>query len=404
LPDNLLPLLAHAYASVRRLRYRSLVSTAGVICGVVSFIILMTVGEGAKQETVAQIERLGINNVLIRARGMTQEEVLRARGLGSQGLALSDARHLKESIDRIDRVAAVREIRTASPGSLAGFSSQVLAVTPNLLDIQNLGLGSGRFLVEADVLNGNQVCVLGSEVARRLGEDGRPGGILRLNQSLYRVVGVLKHAEGKQEPRKNPAISARDFGNTVLVPLGDAAEEVSELVVALRSGNDVLGTLPRIRRRMEVLHRGAEDYGIIVPRELLRQETQAQSTFNWVLGIIALISLVGGGVGVTNTMLASIVERTHEIGIRRAIGATREQVIIQFLAEAVFLTLAGVVIGVLVGLAGIGLLSLFVDWKLRISFHAVAIPLLASALVGVASGLYPARKAARMDPIEALRG
>ena len=343
-----------------------------------------------------------------RAMALTEEQERGARSRGSAGLTFSDGERLKAVGANVHGVAALRELKVTVLALTRDFAPQVLAVTPNFTDVQRLEVTRGRFLTEADAWQRNLVCVLGYQVSQSLGEAGRPGGVLRIENALCSVIGVLKRFERKSA--KNAAVSVRDYDNSVMVPLGaeavlagDGGGVVSELIAEVGSAENVLAAVPVIRRVLDLTHRGVDDYRIVVPQELLKQAMQTQTTFNIVLGSIAAISLLVGGIGIMNIMLASVSERTREIGIRRAVGATREHIVAQFLTEAVILTTTGGILGVLLGLAAVWFVSTFAGWHVAITAWALLLPLAMSIMTGLFFGLYPAIKAATMDPIDALR-
>ena len=400
--------LRYAARSLWLHRMRAILSTLGVVCGVISFVAMISIGEGAKRETLGQIEQLGLRNVLIRAMALTAEQERNARSRGSPGLKFSDGERLKSASAEVHEVAAVRELKVTTLALTREFSPQVLAVTPNFIKVQRLEIDRGRFITDADTWQRNLVCVLGYGVSNALGEAGRPGGVLRIEDALCNVVGVLKRFERKSA--KNAAISVRDFDNTVMLPLvasamleRGAGGSVDELIAEVSASEKVLQTVPVIRRVLDLTHRDIDDYRLIVPQELIKQANQTQTTFNIVLGSIAAISLLVGGIGIMNTMLASVSERTREIGIRRAVGASREHIVVQFLTEAVILTTAGGILGVVLGLAGVSLVSALAGWQVAVTAWALLLPLAMSILAGLFFGLYPAVQAATMDPIEALR-
>jgi putative ABC transport system permease protein len=403
--------LRHAARSLWQHRLRAILSTLGVVCGVSTFVVMMGIGEGAKRATLQQIEQLGIRNVLIRTSVLSPEQRQHARSLGSLGLSLADGERVRHGVGSVREVAAVREIKVTALAASREFAPQVLAVTPNFPALQGLALNSGRSFVEEDARARNLVCLLGYRVAFELGAAGKLGESLRLNNGICRIVGVLQRFDRKSS--RQSAISARDFDNSILLPLGadfdlaaDATADdaaVSELVVALGDAHAVLPSLPLVRRVIEIAHRGADDYQVVAPQELLKQANQAQRTFNFILGSIAGIALLVGGIGIMNIMLASVTERIREIGIRRALGATRQHILRQFLTEAVILTTAGGVLGLALGSAGVWLVSALADWPVAIDAWVLAAPLASAVLTGLFFGLYPARQAALMDPIEALR-
>lgn len=387
--------MRHASLSLLKNRLRSLLSTLGIACGVSSFLLMMSVGEGARRETLSQLEGLGMRNVVLRAATLSAERREAALRMGSRGLALSDGDRVLAAVAGAGTVAGVRELQTTIYGATRELSPLALEVTPALASVQSLSLASGRFIAATDVAG---VCVLGSQLSRALGAEGAVGASLRVGGSLCRVVGVLSpsHRSGSKS-----AVATRDLDQALFLPF--SGEAASELVVAIRPGADVTGSAGAVRRVMEVVHHGAGDYQVIVPEELLRQSEDTRSTFDFLLTSIGLISLLMGGIGTMNMMLASVAERTHEIGLRRALGATRDGILGQFLVEVLILTWAGSALGIVCGLVGLLLLSARADWAFCLTPWSVVAPLLMSAVVGLGFGIYPALKAARLDPVEALR-
>ncbi len=387
-------LVREAVRSLRLHRLRATLSALGIVCGVMSFVAMMSLSEGARRETLASIEQLGMRNVLVR---------------GTASITLDDALRLRAAVPTITRVAAVREVRASvvEPAHLA--APLVLAMTPSYLDVHGLEVASGRTMAEDDLRSRSLVCVLGHEVSRRLGPAGQPGSVLRIEGSVCRVVGVLRHFE-RRDP-KGSSVSVRDFDNVVAVPLGaerafDADPDpaaLSELVAEMRSADEVMAWLPAVRRALEVAHRGADDYRVIAPQELLRQARAARRNFDILAASLAALCLLAGGIGIMNTLLASVTERTREIGIRRAVGATRTHIAVQFLAEAGVLTAAGVVAGLVLGIVAVLAVSLAAGWPAAFPASAIVIPALAAAAAGVFFGIHPALQAAGLDPIAALR-
>ena len=390
----MLEVLREATRSLRLHRLRATLSALGIVCGVMSFVAMLSLSEGARRETLASIEQLGMRNVLVR---------------GTASITLEDARRLRAAVPSITRVAAVREVRASVVEPTRVAAPLVLAMTPNYLDLHGLEVAGGRAMAEEDLRSRSLVCVLGHEVSRQLGPIGQPGAVLRIEGSVCRVVGVLRRFE-RRDPRGAP-VSVRDFDNVVAVPLGaerafDADPDpaaLSELVAEMRTADDVMAWLPAVRRALEVAHRGADDYRVIAPQELLRQAEAARRNFDILAASLAALCLVAGGIGIMNTLLASVTERTREIGIRRAVGATRANIAIQFLAEAGVLTAAGVVAGLALGVVAVLAVSLAAGWPAAFSAGAIVIPTLAAAAAGMFFGIHPALQAARLDPIAALR-
>ena len=399
--------LDEALRSLRLHRLRAALSALGIVCGVISFVAMLSLSEGARRETLAQIEQLGLRNILIRAAPLAEGDLVKARFQGSGGLTLADADRLAAHGDRVVRVAAVREVLATVAAPARGTAPMVIAVTPNFNAMQRLEVASGRFLADDDFARRNLVCVLGESVARRLGPAGEPGGLVRIDDSLCRVVGVLRHFERRSG--KNSAIAVRDYDNVVALPLGAEnafaadAGSVTELIAEIRSADQVAGSVPVLRRALDVAHHKVEDYRIVAPQELLRQAEQSRRSFDILAASLAAICLVVGGIGIMNTMLAAVTERTREIGIRRAVGATRSDIAKQFLAEATVLTTLGGLAGLVLGVAGVLAVSAIVGWPVAIGVPTLAVPALAAAAAGLFFGSYPAMRAARLDPIVALR-
>lgn len=399
--------MREALRSLALHRLRATLSALGIVCGVVSFVAMISLSEGAREQTLAQIEQLGMRNVLVRAAALTDEQRKQARGRGSRGLSLADADRLLSGVDRIARVGALREVvaQVVEPGSEG--APAVLAVTPNFADLSRLEVASGRFLAEDDMRRRSLVCVLGREVSRRLGREGDIGGTVRVQGTLCKVVGVLRHFE--RRGGGNSAIALRDYDNAIVLALGveDAfateSGAVSELIAEMRSPDDVLPALPSLRRALDVAHRKADDYRVVAPQELLRQARQSRRNFDILAASLATVCLLVGGIGIMNTMLASVTERTPEIGLRRAVGATRSRIARQFLAEAGVLAAGGAIAGVVLGVAGVLVVSAIAGWPVSIGIATVLVPCAAAIAAGLFFGIHPALQAARMDPIRALR-
>jgi putative ABC transport system permease protein len=416
--SDLAKTLRIALRSLMHQKLRSLLSVLGVVCGVMAVVAMISIGEGAKRETISQIEQLGTHNIFIKAIALTENQAAKAREGLSRGLTLADLRRIENGCPTVEKIACLREIRTSILGLPREMTPQVAACSANYAQLLGMHISAGRFIAPQDLRSRNQVCVLGSAVARRLEGLGRPGGFIRIEDDLFKVVGTLTRIEHRTG--SSATVSTRNYNEMVFVPLDTAgaleaphpknrkeragnAGQLSEIVVRVARDQDVSTTARLVERIMDVAHHHIQDYQLVVPLELLRQAQRTQRTFNLVLGAIAAISLLVGGIGIMNIMLATVSERTREIGIRRAVGATRRHILVQFLLEAVMLTVAGGVIGLFFGFGAVGAISWLAGWRVAVSFWAVALPVIMSFLEGVFFGLYPARQAARVDPIVALR-
>jgi len=405
-----------ASRSLMQHKLRSALSVLGVVCGVMAVLAMIAIGEGAREKTLKQIGELGIRNIFIKAVSLSGEQVQIARERLSEGLRLQDRDRIISIVPNVEDTASLIEIRAAivSAGSI-DFSPQIAACTPSYATMQRFHVSQGRFLSDQDTELHHLVCTIGADVARQLGINGQVGKTLRIENELFKIIGILDRHHRSQEAV--PAMALRNINEMVLIPMGteslltDAkgprtdqnAHALTELIVSIDSAESVFRAGDVIERTLNLSHNGVRDYQIVIPLELLRQAERTQRIFNLVLGAIAAISLLVGGIGIMNIMLASVSERTREIGIRRALGATRLDISLQFLAEAFMMTLAGGCIGIVAGIANAFFISRIAGWNTSITPSAVLMPLVMSIGVGLFFGLYPAIKAAKMDPIQALR-
>lgn len=401
----------HAWQSLGMHRLRSLLSTLGIVFAVMAVVAMLAIAEGARIETMKQIKGLGINNILVRQALLSEEQIDRARRRQAEGLGADDIRML-ERLPGVTEIAAVRELRADLAELDEAEAVPVLAVTPAYGRSRALRVDTGRFIAELDVDNRNLVCVLGADLSRRLGHEGRIDEVLHINGVPYRIVGILHNRE-KQGNRIAP-VAFQDFNNTAFVPIdlapgirssdqGQGYGDLSEIIISMKEPAMVGPATDAVRRVLRYSRGDVDDFQLIIPGELLRQARRTQRIFNVVLGSIAGISLLVGGIGIMNIMLANVSERRREIGIRRAVGASQRNILYQFLGEAVLLTGLGGVFGVMMGMLVAFGIDLFVEWPTAVNLWAVCAALAMSAAVGIASGLFPAWTASHIDPVEALR-
>jgi putative ABC transport system permease protein len=380
-------------------KLRSALSILGVVFGVGAVVSMSSVGEGARREALEQVGALGIDSVTLRGRVAPE-----APGAAMQ---VEHAAALRKVVPDLLAVAPVREAALRAEAGGRAADAMVLGTTPAYQSAARLSLAAGRFLTPLDVQDAKRVAVLGASVASTLFPLGEPRGArIALGGDWYDVVGVL---EGRASPRRPGPIRTRDVNRAVFVPLPSLdrgrdgePEGVDEIVLRVANVEAVAASAEAARAVVLRATDGAP-LEVIVPREILRQRERTQRIFNVVTGAIAAISLLVGGIGIMNIMLASVAERTAEVGVRRALGASRRDVAAQFLVESSLLTGAGGLAGALLGVFGSVVIQRLAGWPTALSPLMLAAALLAAVAIGVGFGFYPAWRAAQLEPMEALR-
>jgi putative ABC transport system permease protein len=381
-------------------KLRSGLSILGVVFGVAAVVAMSSVGEGARREAMAQIGALGIDTITVHGK----------KGLapGEAGLRLRDAEALSEVVPRVLAVAPVREAALEVERGSRHTEAVLVGTLPEYARTARLVTTAGRFLADLDVRDRKRVAVLGASVARALFPFGDPcGERVYVAGDYYQVVGVL---EGRARPGGKAApIRTRDVNQSVFIPLpaldrglDGRVDGIDEIVLRVDEAEGVAAAAEVVRALLRRTT-GGEAFDVVVPREILRQKERTQRIFNVVTGAIAAISLLVGGIGIMNIMLASVAERTPEVGVRRAVGATERDIAAQFLTESSLLTGAGGVLGAGLGILGSVLIQRFAGWPTALSPLLLLLALLMALAVGIGFGLYPAREAARLPPMEALR-
>ena len=400
-------LLRASFKELLKQKLHSFLSVLGIVFGVAAVISMLAMAEGAKQETLKQISELGADSIILRSASLSEDQKRQAAVRLSSGLSDTDIAVVEKTIPLVDSVSALREVPSTIAGPTEETVFSVFSAKPSFAEINGLQIREGRFLCPMDEDRRQQVCVVGNEAALGLGMEGRLGRTVLIDKVSYTIVGILRNRDYAR--KKNSAIAVRNFNRAVLIPLGaeptqDLRESgYTDIVFHLSDGSYIKAAADIIRRVVLRNHGGYEDFQTIVPVELLHQVNKTQKTFNIVLGIIAGITLLVGGIGIMNIMAASVTERTREIGIRRSIGANRRHIVIQFLTESTMLTTIGGMIGFVVGIIGALMIQMLADWPVVISWWSIFISLFTAAGTGICFGLYPAYKAAMMHPVEALR-
>jgi len=400
-------------------KLRTFLTTLGVVFGVGSVVAMLAVGEGASKEALEQIRKLGSNNIIVTSVRAAEDEARATvhSHMSFYGLLYEDEQRVKESFAVVERTVPVKLIRKESRLGKRNLELRVVGTIPAWFRLVQRRVIAGRILLPRDMQDRTNAVVLTEYGARRLlATKNTIGQSLRIGGDYFEVVGIVKsenvQAGDIQTPDREvdayiPINVARErFGDiTVKRTAGSRMRERVELhqmIVQVRSIDDVEPVAAGIERMLTRFHK-KQDYRLSVPLALLRQAEATKRTFNIVLGSIAGISLLVGGIGIMNIMLASVTERTREIGIRRAIGAKRRQIVGQFLIETVVLSTVGGLIGIGVGVFIPWLVTYFADMPTVVTLYSLLLSVGISMAVGVVFGLYPAVRAARLDPIVALR-
>jgi len=410
---QLLPDLRQGLQNLLTHKLRSLLTMLGIIFGVSAVVSMMSIGAGAQQQVLAFIEDLGVHNVIVEAKESGDRQALQRIRKLSKGLSFLDLRIIRANVAGIvDLTPRKKFMPTALAPKPQREMPVVYGVDPIYQRIAGLRLAKGRFIDEADNGTVAPVCVLGAGTKTNLfGAREALGQYVKVNEQWFHVVGEL--AEQLSVRAEVPGLAAQDRNNVIYVPTWSAIlriedaysylkDEIDGIYLRLDPSSDHFATAEIVRGILTATHRGADDFTLVVPAELLAQQKQTQRIFGMVMVALASISLLVGGIGIMNIMLASVLERTREIGVRRAVGARRADIIRQFLMETVLISFVGGVIGLLVGFGLSRLIAYFAGWSTIVTVGSIALAFLVSVSVGLVFGVYPAIRAARLDPVEAL--
>jgi len=406
-------------------KLRAALTMLGIIFGVCSVIAMLAIGEGASYEAQEAIKKLGSDNIILRSVKPADDAKLTGTSRGfalDYGLTYADAARIQATIPGVKRVLPVRIIRENARFAQNNIPCQVLGTLPFYPEIVGLDLLRGRFLTETDERHQANICVLTAGLAQRLFPYQDPlEHSVRIDAFYYQVVGIVREKNMPEQRTQGGQMDGEPLDNNVYVPLTTSRSRFGEMIIRRSAGSEerekvelhqitvqmrdaasVETADPQIKTLLSHFH-SKMDYETIVPLQLLRQAEQTKRIFNVVLGSIAAISLLVGGIGIMNIMLATVTERTREIGIRRALGARKRDITLQFLVETVVLALGGGTIGVVIGILVPFAVTHLTEMKTIVTWWSVVIAFGISAAIGVIFGLYPAKAAAELDPIEALR-
>jgi putative ABC transport system permease protein len=390
---------------------RSLLSMLGIIFGVGAVIAMLSIGEGAKQQALETIQLMGMENIIIEEVPLESDGEEQRRSNKSAGLTWSDARTVRELNPLIETSVPVREMNLFVRHGSERVRVPVIGTTPEYMPVMNYVPRIGSFFTFEDVDTERRVCVLGNGITRRLFYFNDPlGKTVKIGDQWFTVIGVME--ERGVAASRDVDLPSQDTNEFVYIPITTALmrfsrqtadNEINSFIARVTDIGRIQEAANILKHTLERRHNNVPDFRIVVPEALLRQSRQTQRIFNIVMGAIAGISLVVGGIGIMNIMLAAVMERTREIGIRRATGATRLDILSQFLFEAIILSFSGGMIGIVLGFTLTRMIAAYADWRTIVSWEAIILSFTVSAAVGVIFGVYPARRAARMDPIWALR-
>ena len=411
---DVLPELGHGFDNLRAHKLRSLLTMLGMIFGVAAVIAMLSIGAGAQQKMIAFIEQLGVHNVMVEARETTDDQVLDKVRKLSAGLSFDDYRAIQASVQGIASSTARKRMAPTQvrPKPQGGEMPTVYGISPAYQRIAGLVTTSGRFFSDDEDKAAAAVAVLGQAAASTMfGVQDPINQFVKVNQQWFRVVGVA----GPQLVAETDVagVPAQDRNNIIYVPIMAAIlrledsrsylrDEIDGVYLMLSPETNITAAGTLVRGLLDASHRGASDFTVIVPAELLAEQERTKRLFEFVMVAIASISLLVGGIGIMNIMLASVMERTREIGVRRAVGATRRDIIRQFLIETTLITVTGGFAGTIVGVGLSQLVAYFAGWSTIVTMTSVAVACIVSVTVGIVFGLYPAVRAARLDPVYAL--
>lgn len=451
--ERYLQIINIAVEAVFANRFRSILTALGIIFGVAAVIAMMAIGNGAQQEILDQMKMVGVNNIVIMPAANNNSGGNNQNGEGkektnkySPGLTLKDAESIKSIIPTVEKVSPEIIYETGVIKDGIKGTATLTGVTPDFFKVFNLNLQNGYMFTGSQTETGAAVCIIGPNIASRFFAQEEPiGKFIKCGNLWLKVIGVL-------ESRKYAGTGAEDMGisnynaniyapiQTILLRYKDRAaiteaaihgesetvvfygrggfssfssgsgldeasnyHQVDKMVIQVKESSQLTSTVKIIRDMLLRRHGSVEDFEIKVPELLLKQEQKTKDIFNIVLGAIASISLLVGGIGIMNIMLASVMERIREIGVRRATGATRKDIVFQFLTEATLISITGGLIGIILGIGLSKVIMQITDILTIVSLISIVISFGVSVAVGIIFGYMPAKRAAEQDPVESLR-
>jgi putative ABC transport system permease protein len=408
-----LPELYMGLSSLLVHKLRSLLTMLGMIFGVGAVVAMLSITAGVEKEMLAMIDQLGVNNIIIESREATDPNELQQVRAISPGMTFRDYRAIAENTPGIEAITPRKRFKPqkALPKTNQELP-QLIGVLPNYKEINNLKVVAGRFFDEGENLRSEAVCVLGEAAkVNLLGFDDAIGKYVKINEVWLQVIGVMA-PQGSADSDEAPQTGNRN--NVVIAPLNTVMrrfddnmswlkDEIDGIYIKVKPGTDSIETEGVVRAILASTHKDAGDFTVLVPAGLLKQKQATNQIFAFVMICIAGISLLVGGIGIMNIMLATVLERTREIGIRRAIGARQGDIVRQFLTEAVMISFLGGLMGIGFGVGLARIISMQAGYATVVTSTSIAVAFGVSVLIGLLFGIYPAVQAAKLDPIEAIR-
>lgn len=408
--NNFIPLVLDSLVEMAAHKLRTLLTLLGMIFGVGAVISMLNIGEGAEQQALKMIDSMGLRNLIVEGKTYSGPELLEVRQ-NSLGLTLADVDAALATLPFVDGFSAQRKVKTQSIYSdFQSADTPVLGVSASHFELSNMQLSEGRVLTNQDDKAVAQVAVLGATAAKRL-FSGQPalGQLVKVNHLWLEVVGILN----------NPILLEDDFqgvkiggeSEQIFIPLSTSLKKLSRVPLAseldliklqINEQTDPLVAAKAVDQLFKLRHGEIQDYDLVVPAALLAQQKQTQQIFNIVMACVAGISLLVGGIGIMNIMLANVLERTTEIGLLRAVGATQQDIKMQFIAESFTISVLGGLLGIAFGLILSEIIGFYSGWAVTWSLTAIMLSLSICMAVGIGFGVYPAIKASQLNPIDAL--
>ena len=392
-------------------KLRSFLTMLGIIFGVGAVVAMLSIGEGARLEALAQIEMMGVNNIIIKDSELKDQKLIAVRQGFSEGLTPDDVEAITSIIPQITLAAPLRKDELDIIYKGEKIKGNIIGTTSDYFKVQNTNLQRGRIPDKNDLKDAVRVCAIGYSIKRTLFPfSDAVGKDIKIGNVWFRVVGEFERKN--ISTREIGGFQVRNFNDDVIIPLTCSEKyfpqeslqsPLDQIIVNVGKRADIRAVGEILNRIISRRHHEQNDFKVIIPEELLRQSQSTQRIFNIVMGTIAGISLLVGGIGIMNIMLSSVLERTREIGIRRAVGATQSEIMRQFLTEAVTLSFSGGIIGVLLGIGLAKIITFYAGWITIVSMISVFSAFGVATGVGLIFGIYPARRAASLHPIEALR-